>query len=620
MTYPLPLRPVPVHRETLPSFLSRFAAMNGSTLANFSTDLGHDFRRFLNFDQEPIDRLSQAAGLSSGQVEDMISWTGRAIGDVRTEFRGEVFTSKAVRNPVMRGCPVCLREDAEKAPNNPIPMMAMRGDWLLREASVCCKHGHVLVPLWEHTGLVDRYDTRANLPAILDSLLAGEILELRRTPSSYDLWLDRRLQSGQDATWLATQGLFVSTTMCSLLGSILTPRASGGVDEICAAQQEGFAVLSEGSASYRDALLHVAMRSGGGQFAPRRVFGKLYDALGDYLDDNQFDLFRNILRDCIMDTWPLAAGDLVLGQAVPRRTLHSPTTAAREIGVTVGLVEKFLVDAGAIPDPGNDQRPPALRTFDAWQYADVLAEIPTLVGPIEMQAAIGATKAQLKSLKEDGILKPRIARGKIDSPWRISDGLALLRELEGLLAHKDQDSADWEDIQSASKRKRMRVGQIIHAIRRGELRLGQVSGASGYRSFSVLKAEVDEMARSSAQLQSEMLPVTKGRSASVFARELGIRTKGWYQALVEAGHADGTWEHHPVTHVLTLYVSDDDAACFRRRFVTLPQMQHEFGMHKHTCLSRLRAAGVRPFSLKRQSFGPLYEREQAEAVLRGAAP
>ncbi|WP_366268278.1 TniQ family protein [Rhodobacter sp. 24-YEA-8] len=73
---------MPVPRETLPSFLSRFAAMNGSTLANFSSDLGYDHRRFLNFDGEPIDMLMKAAGLSLSQVEDMISWTGRAVGDV----------------------------------------------------------------------------------------------------------------------------------------------------------------------------------------------------------------------------------------------------------------------------------------------------------------------------------------------------------------------------------------------------------------------------------------------------------------------------------------------------------------------------------------------------------
>lgn len=416
--------------------------MNGSTLANFSSDLGYDHRRFLNFDGEPIDMLMKAAGLSLSQVEEMISWTGRAVGDVRTEFRGEIFTSKAVRNPVMRGCPICLLEDAAKAPDDPIPMMSMRGDWLLREASVCCHHGHVLVPLWNHTRLVDRYDTRTNLRAILDRLLAGEFSQHRRTPSSYDLWLDRRLQSGQDATWLATQGLFVATTMCGLLGSILAPRIPDCIDEICATQQAGFAVLSEGPDAYRDSLIHIAMRSGGRQFAPRRVFGKLYDALGDYLGDEQFDLFRNILRDCILDTWPLAEGDLVLGQTVPRRTFHSPATAAHEIGVTVGLVGKFLVDAGAIPDPSLDQRPPALRTFDAWKYADLLREIPTLVGPLEMQAAIGATKAQLRSLKEGGILTPRITRDKIDSPWRISDGLDLLRELEELSVCIVQDSAD----------------------------------------------------------------------------------------------------------------------------------------------------------------------------------
>ena len=41
---------------------------------------------------------------------------------------------------------------------------------------------------------------------------------------------------------------------------------------------------------------------------------------------------------------------------------------------------------------------------------------------------------------------------------------------------------------------------------------------------------------------------------------------------------------------------------------------------RHTCLSKLRAAVVRPFSLGRQTFGPLYERSHVVDVLRPASP
>lgn len=90
----------------------------------------------------------------------------------------------------------------------------------------------------------------------------------------------------------------------------------------------------------------------------------------------------------------------------------------------------FLIYAGAIPE--TDTRPPALRTFGASAYTDLLAEIPTLVGPNEMRAAMGATRTQPKSLFEDGILQPRTTRTKVNAPWRIADGLALVAELATL--------------------------------------------------------------------------------------------------------------------------------------------------------------------------------------------
>ncbi len=277
--------------------------------------------------------------------------------------------------------------------------------------------------------------------------------------------------------------------------------------------------------------------------------------------------------------------------------------------------KKFLVEAGALPE--HDDRPPSLRTFDADRYADLLAEIPMLVGPIEMQTAIGATKAQLRSLPEDGILIPRTYREKVNSPWLIADGIALIDELDAISLDISEDDQAWEDVQSASKRTRLRVGDIITAVRQAKIQMGKRSGGTGYRSFVVQKSEVDNLVRGNIGILPQSDSVRGRRTASVFARELGIRTEGWYQALVEAGHCTGSWEQHPVTNVRTLYVSDDDVHRFNSRFITLRQMQVEFGIHKHTCLSKLRAALVRPFATKTQGFGPLYERDSVESVLLG---
>ena len=294
--------------------------------------------------------------------------------------------------------------------------------------------------------------------------------------------------------------------------------------------------------------------------------------------------------------------------------LHTPATAAQEIGVAVSLVEQFLIEAGAVPE--NDARPATLRTFDAAQHAGLLAEIPTLVGLLEMQEAIGATKSQLRSLQNDGILRPRISRPKINSPWRIADGQALLGELGRLAITISPDDECWEEIQAASKRRRLRVGDIITAVRDGRLGLGRAPEIYGYRSFRVLKSEVNALPQATLSFRIQESSPKDGQLASAFARDIGMRSKGWFQTLFEAGHVSATWVQHPKTNVRRLYVSDADVTGFNRRFLTLTQMQAEFGLHRHTCAARLKAAGVSPFAPEGQDYGPLFERQKAETALR----
>lgn len=54
----LPLAVEPSERETLPSFFSRMAAINGTGATGFALDLGVSLKRILNQEQEAIDILA----------------------------------------------------------------------------------------------------------------------------------------------------------------------------------------------------------------------------------------------------------------------------------------------------------------------------------------------------------------------------------------------------------------------------------------------------------------------------------------------------------------------------------------------------------------------------------
>ena len=293
---PLPLRPVPMLRETVPSFLSRIATMNGGDCTGFASDMGFSIKRAIHLDDSALRQLANCGDLSPDQLEDLISWTGQQIGDVQTTFRDEVFVTRAIVNPVVRGCPICLREDAQNDTGKPLQHMVMRGHWQLREVSVCLVHSHLLVPLWEKPNRIARYDYSERFPEVLPKLMNGDFDQPAVMPSPYDHWIDERLATGQDKTWLAQHSLYAATTLCRLLGTELLrldpPTLLDAIAQRRSAQAIGFDVARQGEVAIRDALDALAAFANGAHDGPKKAFGGLYSSLRkDYLGEEAFAPF-----------------------------------------------------------------------------------------------------------------------------------------------------------------------------------------------------------------------------------------------------------------------------------------------------------------------------------------
>ncbi|MCE6957963.1 hypothetical protein LAZ40_02685 [Cereibacter sphaeroides] len=264
-------------------------------------------------------------------------------------------------------------------------------------------------------------------------------------------------------------------------------------DRLRLAQAKGFDVAQSCREAIGEALDRLARHSGGHNDEPQKAFGQLYANLNRlYLDEAGFDPFRRLLRDCILAHWPVAAGEVVLGEALPKRRLHSVLTAAREAGITTDLARQFLLEAGAIRP--EDDRPDGRKTFDADRFAPLIAEIPTLIGPGPMRRAMGATLKEFQALVADGVLLPRTLVPTIKSPRRLAGGGTLVAELQAHAVPVAADDAAWESIQRARQRRGLAVGAVIVAIQAGELQAGRRAGVEGYGGIVVARAEVDRLA------------------------------------------------------------------------------------------------------------------------------
>jgi len=347
------LSPAPSHRETLYSYLARLASAWRTTAPELTYDMGAPFKRFLEHDDAAFEVLADWAKLDSETIEELLSWTGIRAGNVRMKFRGELYTSRALRNPVMRGCPVCLREDVIDADSPASSNMVMRGHWQMREANLCVKHGHPLVRLWEAATPRARFEMGARLREIEADILSGAFDQPTRNPSAYDLWLDQRLEDGSDDTWLKDHSVFAVTTLCRFLGEVLPSECvNDNAQGSGAIHAAGFTVIVNGKTAIRAALDQIVSRAAGSFYEPPMIFGNLYSRLKrEYIGEESFDPFRDILRECIFANWPVAAGEDILGEALQSRRLHSLRTAAMETGIGAkSLIQNYSNDFSFLRD------------------------------------------------------------------------------------------------------------------------------------------------------------------------------------------------------------------------------------------------------------------------------
>lgn len=141
--------PSPRPREGLLSLLSRAAGQRGLPAGNFCNELGLFFKKLVNHDEEQVQQVSSILGLDTRSLDEVRSWTVQPLPEFKVRFRGEAYVSRALMNPVIRGCPACLQEDVTADRTPPQAQMVMREHWQLRYVELCYRHGQPLIPLWQ---------------------------------------------------------------------------------------------------------------------------------------------------------------------------------------------------------------------------------------------------------------------------------------------------------------------------------------------------------------------------------------------------------------------------------------------------------------------------------------
>lgn len=606
MSFRLALTLAPVPGETAFSFMARLAARNGLAASTFGTDMRIPFGAVIDGDPQALARLAALAGMPEAELA---AWSPVSQGGWQHSFRGEIFHARGLKETTLRGCPLCLREDAAASGLPPEQAMAFRGGWLPRHVTLCITHRHPLVTLWTEATLSRRYDTAAGFALIADKILTGALDQPLREAFPFDLWIDRRLKGGPADGWLDQFALYPAAHFCELFGratfTLKIPKwRKLPPDRLWCCYDAGYRVSSMGEAAIRNGLTQLQQQIGAPMDGPKKKFGDLYDRLAHDLTGEDYRPFRDLLRDHIATTWPLGPGDELMGEPVLERRVHSVLTAARDTGIDARRMRKLLAEAGWVR-PAGEGREDAWELFDAVAAAPFLRSLGEGVSALELQERLGISRSKFGLLRKDGYLPPTLTGPDHKPLWDIQAGRAFI---DGLLSGATPiylQRYDWSSIAMAATRLKVRPAEIIRLIEARRLtRVGKHVDRDGYDAVLVDVAEVERLLDR---------PKAKGLTIELFAKQVGLRPTAAMR-LVRAGHIPATMGTNPKTKAAQRYLSPADVEAFHARFVTLRRLAALLGLSWQALNVQLGDAGIAPAMPDGQNVGALYEWEAIEAA------
>ncbi|MFK7836267.1 MAG: TniQ family protein [Sulfitobacter sp.] len=606
----LKLQPSQKPGETAASLISRTATGFGTDAKTFCYHKGTSFLRVISGDRQAFDELDRYGVTIPHEV--LSSSPVRKPLNVR-EFKNHNFPSKIIQSPEVRGCPVCLRLDAEMSDAPAHIAMAMRGNWLVPHVTLCLEHQHPLVPLWHDPVPASRYDSSAHLKILMPDILSGALDQDIREETDFDVWIEGRLRGEQNNGWLDQMPLHPAANFCFMLGSALlrhemkTPSSAAREDH-WALYQMGYDVAHHGRSKVATALRKLQKLPGGPQDGPKKIFPVLYERLATYYADNaDYEPFRNLLRQHMLETWPLGVGDELLGEPVMERKAHSVLTAAQTTGVDQRRLRKMLAAVGVVRGAGSGLSD-AWEVFDAELAKPILDKLTALVDAKAFAALIGATRSQFDMLVKDGVLTSELRDADVKAIWNPSAGHKFLDSIRMGAVQLRHAKRNWVHISKSAQRLKIGPGTIVRAIQDG--RITRVGNHVSFVGYAAIYVDHDEVV-------TVLGPDAPGaESIEVFAKAVGINQPSKMRRLIVNGHTPATMMQNPKTRAEQNYLTADDADAFHSKFMTPRTMAKEYGRSWQSLGAELRSKGVDPFSPNGEVYGSLFLRSDVTKALR----
>lgn len=596
----LRILPVPVvPGEPLASLVSRLAARNsGGKPAHLATLIGVPWQEVV----DATDRAREAVARQICHDPATIGDAGaRRVGDRSFLFGSEPVPRLFLRRSRVLACTDCLRDDHAERGGRPETVCAQRAAWQIEHVRTCPVHGRSLVQIGSAATphqLGDFAEAVKRTWPHIDAIAANAVA---RAASPLEIYLLDRIAGRPGPAWLDANTLYGAARSCEMIGAAALHGAHVLTDTLehdawHAAGAVGFEIARGGEERIRSFLadLREACPSDAGQVGLQAIFGSLHEWLAHGDEIGEAGPLRDAMRRFVMETMPVGPGDVVMGEKVAERTVHSVYTLHKETGAHPKRLRKILVDAGLVAV--EDERSDHLVTIPAAEAEAVAGRVAAGIPLKQVEAYLNCPRVHTRLLEERGFIKPVLDaehRGRLAkhafAPADLDDFL------QRLLARAVPmtDPGGWmAPIPAAAKRACCSAMEIVGLVLDGTLQnLGRDPDARGYLSLLVDVEEIRPLVR----LEIEPAGVT----LRDVEKRLGISHAAMV-AMIAPG-PDGeppilASERviNPVNRCPQTVVPFAAFEAFEREYVSLAQLARETGVNARKLKARLEAEGVKP--------------------------
>ncbi|SEO32009.1 hypothetical protein SAMN05216227_10971 [Pseudorhodobacter antarcticus] len=167
----------------------------------------------------------------------------------------------------------------------------------------------------------------------------------------------------------------------------------------------GFEVCSSGPDEMLDVFRRLRVAGGrtSGRAGPQAAYGFVFNWLNYASSAQDSGPFRDILRDAIVDNFAIGPGEVILGQEITQRRVHSVNSLSNATGINRWRLYRVMRKSGMIPETADD------AAFNQWVFPAeegerLVTRITNSVHLNKVQHVLGCSKTQAEVLARHGLI------------------------------------------------------------------------------------------------------------------------------------------------------------------------------------------------------------------------